>query len=49
MGQNPTDFVGGHAQTTAAPRRRALGARTMTEAFRLTVEDHPDRVAVRTK
>jgi long-chain acyl-CoA synthetase len=29
--------------------RRSVGARTMTEAFRLTVEDHPDRVAVRTK
>lgn len=29
--------------------RRSLGARTMTEAFRLTVEDHADRVAVRTK
>src|SRR5215217_8470159 len=29
--------------------RRAVGAQTMTEAFRLTVEDHPDRVAVRTK
>ena len=36
-------------QTIAAPARRSLGARTMTEAFRLTVEDHPDRVAVRTK
>jgi long-chain acyl-CoA synthetase len=36
-------------QTTAAPVRRALGAKTMTEAFRLTVEDLPDRVAVRTK
>jgi long-chain acyl-CoA synthetase len=34
--------------TTAAPRR-ALGARTMAEAFRMTVEDHPDRVAIRTK
>jgi long-chain acyl-CoA synthetase len=33
----------------AGSARRALGARTMTEAFRLTVEDHPDRVAVRTK
>ena len=29
--------------------RRAVGAQTMTEAFRLTVEDNPDRVAVRTK
>src|SRR5919112_6026929 len=29
--------------------RRSVGAQTMTEAFRLTVEDHPDRVAVRTK
>src|SRR5215208_4000751 len=35
--------------TIAAPARRSLGARTMTEAFRLTVEDHADRVAVRTK
>jgi long-chain acyl-CoA synthetase len=35
--------------TIAASARRALGARTMTEAFRLTVEDHPDLVAVRTK
>src|SRR5918995_7537478 len=37
------------AETIAAATRRSLGARTMTEAFRLTVEDHPDRVAVRTK
>jgi long-chain acyl-CoA synthetase len=29
--------------------RRAIGAATIAEAFRLTVEDHPDRVAVRTK
>src|ERR671916_3378350 len=36
-------------QSIAAPARRSLGARTMTEAFRLTVEDNPDRVAVRTK
>src|SRR5215207_3363621 len=36
-------------ETLAANARRAVGARTMTEAFRLTVEDHPDRVAVRTK
>ena len=28
--------------------RRATGAATIAEAFRLTVEDHPDRVAVRT-
>ena len=28
---------------------RAVGAATIAEAFRLTVEDHPDRVAVRTK
>jgi long-chain acyl-CoA synthetase len=34
---------------TTAPARRALGARTMAEAFRMTVEDHPDRVAIRTK
>ncbi len=36
-------------QTTTAPARRALGARTMPEAFRITVEEYPDRVAVRTK
>src|SRR5215204_7133010 len=35
-------------QTTAAGARRSLGARTMTEAFRLTVEDHAERVALRT-
>ena len=34
---------------TAETTRRSLGARTMTEAFRLTVEDNADRVAVRTK
>ena len=34
---------------TAAEARRSVGAQTMTEAFRLTVEDNPDRVAVRTK
>jgi long-chain acyl-CoA synthetase len=28
--------------------RRATGAATIAEAFRLTVEDHPDRIAVRT-
>src|SRR3954466_12063936 len=28
--------------------RRATGARTVAEAFRITVEDFPDRVAVRT-
>jgi long-chain acyl-CoA synthetase len=49
MGEHPTDFVGGHRPTAAAKARRAVGARTMTEAFRLTVDDHPDRVAVRTK
>ena len=36
-------------ETITAPARRSLGARTMTEAFRLTVEDNADRVAVRTK
>jgi long-subunit acyl-CoA synthetase (AMP-forming) len=36
--------------TTAAPAsRRALGARSMAEAFRITAEDFGDRVAVRTK
>jgi long-chain acyl-CoA synthetase len=34
---------------TSAPARRALRARTMTEAFRITVEDHPESVAIRTK
>ena len=28
--------------------RRAVNAATIAEAFRLTVEDHPDRIAVRT-
>ena len=28
--------------------RRAVGAATIAEAFRLTVSDHPDRIAVRT-
>lgn len=28
---------------------RAVRAATVAEAFRVTVEDHPDRVAVRTK
>src|SRR3954464_995068 len=35
--------------TAAAPARRAVAARTMIEAFRLTAEDRADRVAVRTK
>jgi long-subunit acyl-CoA synthetase (AMP-forming) len=48
MGEHQTDFVGGH-RPTAVEARRSLGAQTMPEAFRLTVEDHPDRVAVRTK
>jgi long-chain acyl-CoA synthetase len=49
MGDYSADFVGEHRQTTAAKARRSVGARTMPEAFRLTVEDNPDRVAVRTK
>ncbi len=36
-------------EMTAGTTRRSLGASTMTEAFRLTVEDHADRVAMRTK
>jgi len=28
--------------------RRAIGAATIAEAFRLTAEDHRDKVAVRT-
>src|SRR3954454_6576061 len=36
--------------TTEARRaRRAVAGATMGEAFRITAEDHPDRVAVRTK
>src|SRR3954451_14774475 len=36
--------------TTAAPvSRRALQARSIAEAFRITAQDFPDRVAVRTK
>src|SRR4051794_12826032 len=35
--------------STAASGSRAVGAATIAEAFRITVEDHPDRVAVRTK
>src|SRR5215210_2119486 len=35
--------------TAAEPTRRSLGARTMTEAFRLTVEQYGERPAVRTK
>ena len=33
----------------AAAGSRAVGAATIAEAFRITAEDHPDRVAVRTK
>src|SRR5215213_8484890 len=36
-------------ETTAEMTRRSLGASTMTEAFRLTVEDNADRVAMRTQ
>ena len=35
--------------TAAAAASRAVGAATIAEAFRITAEDHPDRVAVRTK
>src|SRR3954471_16885916 len=36
--------------STASPAAsRAVGAATIAEAFRITAEDHPDRVAVRTK
>src|SRR3954453_8385292 len=35
--------------TDVQQRRRAIGAATMAEAFRLTVEELPDQVAVRTK
>ena len=34
---------------TPAAGSRAVGAATIAEAFRITAEDHPDRVAVRTK
>src|SRR5215207_9889656 len=36
-------------ETAPVTSRRSVGARTMAEAFRLTAEDHADRVAVRTK
>jgi long-subunit acyl-CoA synthetase (AMP-forming) len=36
-------------ESSTVSARRAVGAATMAEAFRLTVEDNPDRVAVRTK
>src|SRR5215213_5840243 len=49
MAEHPTDIAGEHGDTSAVEARRSLGARTMPEAFRLTVEDNPDRVAVRTK
>ena len=35
--------------TAPASASRAVGAATIAEAFRITAEDHPDRVAVRTK
>src|SRR3954466_6889860 len=35
--------------TSAAAASRAVGAATIAEAFRITAEDHPHRVAVRTK
>src|ERR687893_289635 len=35
--------------TASASASRAVGAATIAEAFRITAEDHPDRVAVRTK
>jgi long-chain acyl-CoA synthetase len=35
--------------TAAGASSRAVGAATIAEAFRITAEDHPDRVAVRTK
>ncbi|MGH2968369.1 MAG: AMP-binding protein, partial [Solirubrobacteraceae bacterium] len=37
------------ASPRAAAGSRAVGAATIAEAFRITAEDHPDRVAVRTK
>ena len=36
-------------ETSTAPARRALGAKTIIEAFQLTAEDHADTVAIRTK
>jgi long-subunit acyl-CoA synthetase (AMP-forming) len=37
------------ATTAASVSRRAIGARSIAEAFRITAEDFGDRVAVRTK
>ncbi len=36
-------------ESSTVSTRRAVGAATMTEAFRLTAEDYPDRVFLRTK
>src|SRR5215210_411219 len=45
----PGRFPAMGATTAAAAASRAVGAATIAEAFRITAEDHPDRVAVRTK
>src|SRR5215212_516554 len=45
----PGRFPAMGATTAAAASSRAVGAATIAEAFRITAEDHPDRVAVRTK
>ena len=36
-------------EQTLRPAVAATAAATIAEAFRITVEEHPDRVAVRTK
>src|SRR5215210_1504994 len=45
----PGRFPAMGATTAAAASSRAVGAATIAEAFRITAEDHPDRVAVRTR
>jgi long-subunit acyl-CoA synthetase (AMP-forming) len=49
MREQPADAVGEHEQATDDAAPRSIGASTIAEAFRLTVADHPDRVAIRTK
>jgi long-chain acyl-CoA synthetase len=45
----PASLRSSPASPRPASASRAVGAATIAEAFRITAEDHPDRVAVRTK
>jgi long-chain acyl-CoA synthetase len=49
MSDHLTGFAGGRSSMTVAAAPRTINAPTLAEAFRMTVEDHPDSVAVRTK